>query len=216
MESYYWKIIHEIEDEIEEIAASKNFKLLVSGMMTGVCNSFVVTPSDQIKIQVQSGQSNSMLKSLSQVYQTGGIRNGVYRGWQASVCREILYYGSYFISYEYYRQVLSHVNPFYETPGKPSSNIFHPATIFNTLMAGGLAGCTSWIVNMPADYIKSRLQSDSIERPKYHGIVDCAKKSYAAHGTLKVFYTGLVPTLVRAFPVHATILLSYELLKNWM
>jgi hypothetical protein len=216
LESFYWRAIHEIEDEIEEIVASKNFKLLVSGMMTGVCNSFVVTPSDQIKIQVQSGQSKNMLDTLAKIYQTGGIQNGIYRGWQASVSREILYYGSYFISYEYYRQILSKINPFSEIEGKVSNNIMHPATIFNTLLAGGLAGCTSWAVNMPADYVKSRLQGDSITNPKYSGMVDAAKQTYAQHKTWRVFYTGLMPTLVRAFPVHATILCSYELLKYYI
>ncbi|KAL0485271.1 solute carrier family 25 member [Acrasis kona] len=229
LENYFFKVFHEIEEEIEEeiekLVHSQNFKLLASGVLTGVCNRcsffgfellFVVTPSDQIKIQMQSGDSSSMLRTLKHIYAKKGVINGIYRGWRASVTREMLYYGAYFISYEHYRFLFAKINPFSEHgySGIPSQNIFHPATMFNTLISGGLAGCTSWIVNLPADYVKSRLQGDSIDNPKYKGMKDCAIQTYKAHGTWKVFYTGMVPTLVRAFPVHATILLSYELFKQ--
>lgn len=112
--NYYARKMYELEEEIEEIIDSKYFKLWISGMMTGVCNryidsffdiplttsSFVVTPSDQVKIMVQSGGSNSPISCLTELYKQGGIRNGLFRGWRASVLRELFYYGSYFIAYE--------------------------------------------------------------------------------------------------------------------
>ncbi|KAL0489051.1 solute carrier family 25 member [Acrasis kona] len=204
-----------ITKKLEQTPLSPTNKLLLAGVLTGVCNSVVVTPSDQLKIQVQSGRSNSIFTSFKDLYRKAGVFNGLYRGWRASVIRESLYYGAYFISFEYWRKCISYINPFDPHTARP--NIFHPAIMFNTLLAGGLAGCTSWMVNLPADFVKSRLQGDSIERPRYKGVIHCAKSTYLNNGRkLSVFYTGLTPTLVRAFPVHATILLSYEILKQWI
>lgn len=74
---------------------------------------------------------------------------------------------------------------------------------FYTLMAGGLAGTFSWIISIPFDVVKSRLQVDGIDgKPKYTSAVDCMKKSYHAEG-LSFFTRGLSSTLLRAFPMNA-------------
>lgn len=74
---------------------------------------------------------------------------------------------------------------------------------FYTLMAGGFAGTFSWILSIPFDVVKSRLQVDGIDgKPKYLNAVDCMKKSYHDEG-LKFFTRGLASTLLRAFPMNA-------------
>lgn len=74
---------------------------------------------------------------------------------------------------------------------------------FYTLMAGGLAGTFSWIISIPVDVVKSRLQVDGIDgKPKYKGALDCTMKSYQAEG-MKFFTRGLTSTLLRAFPMNA-------------
>jgi hypothetical protein len=37
------------------------------------------------------------------------------------------------------------------------------------LIAGGIGGTTYWAFNYPLDYVKTLMQSDSFENPKYKG-----------------------------------------------
>lgn len=71
------------------------------------------------------------------------------------------------------------------------------------------AGVFSWAVITPIDLVKSRIQADDIKKPMYRGVVDCAKKSYQAHG-LPVFFRGFSMMMVRSFPVNAATFLVYE------
>jgi solute carrier family 25 carnitine/acylcarnitine transporter 20/29 len=68
------------------------------------------------------------------------------------------------------------------------------------MMAGGMAGVTSWIFTFPIDVVKTRLQSDV--SGKYSGAIDCAKKTWIAEGS-RAFTRGLVSTVIRAFPTNA-------------
>lgn len=61
----------------------------------------------------------------------------------------------------------------------------------------------SWLVSYPVDVLKTRLQMDGCEGVnKYGGLVDCYRKSVAREG-YGFLFRGLMPTLVRAFPVNA-------------
>ena len=42
-----------------------------------------------------------------------------------------------------------------------------------SILAGGAAGFFFWFLTYPFDTIKSKIQSDSLEKPKYKGIIDC-------------------------------------------
>lgn len=54
--------------------------------------------------------------------------------------------GTYFVAYELIARALSQAETGIEAPA------------WVTLMAGGLAGATSWVVCYPTDVIKSRIQ----------------------------------------------------------
>lgn len=59
--------------------------------------------------------------------------------------------------------------------------------------------------------IKNRVQLDS-RRERYINALDCARKTYA-EGGLPIFFRGLSMTVLRAAPVAAAILTSYEYIK---
>lgn len=59
--------------------------------------------------------------------------------------------GMYFMTYEYIQTTLSPVDEF----GKPTGKI----SLLSTIFAGGMAGIANWAVGMPADVLKSRLQT---------------------------------------------------------
>lgn len=76
-------------------------------------------------------------------------------------------------------------------------------------IAGGIAGVFSWLLILPLDFIKSRLQADHVTSPQYSGIKDCAVKTLRNEG-LAAFYRGWLMVACRAFPVNAVIFLAYD------
>lgn len=75
-----------------------------------------------------------------------------------------------------------------------------PVSTWTMIFGGGCAGMASWLISYPVDVLKTRVQMDSTM--KYNGLIDCYKKSVAKEG-YKLLFRGLMPTLVRAFPVNA-------------
>lgn len=42
-----------------------------------------------------------------------------------------------------------------------------------SFFSGGFAGATTWFIMYPVDYVKTRIQSDSLENPQYKNAIDC-------------------------------------------
>lgn len=78
-----------------------------------------------------------------------------------------------------------------------------------TLLAGGLGGVFSWIINIPIDFVKSRLQADCLSNPRYKNSLDCIKQTYKNEG-FKIFWRGLSTTILRAFPTNAITFVVYS------
>lgn len=136
---------------------------------------------------------------------TGGIRS-LYRGTGATLLRDVPASGVYFMVYEYLQRVL--------TPeGKSKNDLSAPRIIF----AGGMAGIFNWIVAMPADVLKSRLQT-APEGMYPNGIRDVARQLIKNEG-ITALYRGATPVFLRAFPANASCFLGYEVamkLLNWL
>ena len=131
---------------------------------------------------------------IRSIYKNHGIR-GCFRGISATVMRDTTGFCAYITSYEYLCHKFT----------KPGAN---ECTVPYLLLAGGTGGVISWIINIPLDVVKSRMQDDSLSNPKYKGSIDCAKQSYKADG-LRVFWRGLPVTCIRAFPVNAVTFAVY-------
>ncbi|VDP19216.1 unnamed protein product [Soboliphyme baturini] len=98
--------------------------------------------------------------------------------------------GVYFASYEYLMRRF--------TPEGKNRNQLSP---LKTLLAGGIAGICNWIVAIPPDVMKSRLQTaPNGKYPK--GIRDVANEMLRTEG-IKSFYKGFTPVMLRAFPANA-------------
>lgn len=141
------------------------------------------------RLQLQSQypmnkQFSGALHCLGHIFRTEGFR-GVYRGIGITALRDLPGFSSYFVSYE----MLIKASP---NPGN-----------FYLFMAGGIAGVISWILTVPMDVIKSRLQADGMgSTQRYTGIRDCMSQSYKDEG-LSFLTRGMCSTLLRAFFINA-------------
>ena len=83
------------------------------------------------------------------------------------------------------------------------------------LLTGGIAGALSWATNLPMDYIKSRIQADSMSRPRYRNeVVGVLKEVWGGDG-VRVFYRGLPAVLMRAFVLNAVTLCVYSSSRSY-
>lgn len=163
----------------------------LAGSAAGLAQSVVCSPMELIKTRLQLQSQNTKNKQFSgalhclrHIFKTEGFR-GVYRGMGITALRDLPGFSSYFVSYE----MLIKATP---NPGN-----------FYLFMAGGLAGVISWILTVPIDVIKSRLQADGMgEKNQYTGIRDCFRQSYKDEG-LAFLTRGMCSTLLRAFFINA-------------
>lgn len=79
------------------------------------------------------------------------------------------------------------------------------------MIGGAFAGITFWIFAYPMDYVKTLLQTDSLNKSeaKYKGMIDCFNQQMKNAG-LSTFYKGLGVALVRAAFVNAGAFFSFE------
>ncbi|KAA8541807.1 hypothetical protein F0562_022959 [Nyssa sinensis] len=181
----------------------------LGGVGAGAIQSFIITPVELLKIRLQlqtqkhakpqqADFHKGPLRVARSIFKAEGLR-GIYRGLTVTLIRDAPSHGLYFWTYEYMREQL---HPGCRKSGQES---------FKTmLIAGGLAGVSSWICCYPLDVVKTRLQAQShASPPKYNGIVDCFSRSLKAEG-YGVLWRGLGTALARAFVVNGAIFTAYE------
>jgi len=180
------------------------------GMFVGLSVSFVESPVDLFKSQLQSqgvgggkAKYSGFIDCARQIASNQGVR-GIYQGLQATLIRDIPANSLYFGVYELSRKSMV-------KQGQRVEDL--PA--WKVLLAGGLGGMAYWAFVYPTDVIKSSLQTDSIVRSerKYSGYMDAAKKIHKADG-IKGFFKGFTPCMIRSFPANAVCFLAYEYSKK--
>lgn len=82
------------------------------------------------------------------------------------------------------------------------------------MLSSGAAGVCCWFLFYPIDVVKSRVHLDFAGR-KYSGVLDCAVKTFR-QGGVAAFYRGISFTLIRAGPVAAATLTTYETVKDML
>ncbi len=128
-------------------------------------------------------RQNKASSSSSSFYSSSSIRN-LMRGTWLTVARDVPAITIYFISFEYFCNLMNERR--------------EKLNIMNLMISGGTAGCLSWLATYPIDVVKTRYQADL----KYASIRDCLTSTYKTEGMMG-FWRGLSPTLIRAFPNSA-------------
>ncbi|XP_026379747.1 uncharacterized protein LOC113274577 [Papaver somniferum] len=172
-----------------------------AGGCASVATSFIFTPSERIKQQMQvSSQYPNCWTALVSILKHGGFPS-LYAGWGAILCRNIPHSVIKFYTYESLKQLFL-----------SSTQSTHPNT-FQTLICGGLAGSTAALFTTPFDVVKTRLQTEipgSLR--KYDGVFHALSQIAKDEG-LKGLYRGLTPRLIMYVMQGALFFASYECLK---
>ncbi|XP_051137137.1 probable S-adenosylmethionine carrier 2, chloroplastic [Andrographis paniculata] len=174
-----------------------------SGGCASIATSFIFTPSERIKQQMQVGSHyRNCWNAFIHVVQNGGVRS-LYAGWGAVLCRNIPHSVIKFYTYESLKQIMM-----------PSFQSNTQANVVETLVCGGLAGSTASLFTTPFDVVKTRLQTQVPgSTSKCHGVL-ATLSGIGKHEGLKGLYRGLTPRLVMYMIQGALFFASYESFKQ--
>ncbi|XP_034100839.1 congested-like trachea protein isoform X1 [Drosophila sulfurigaster albostrigata] len=183
-------------------------QIFVAGSFSGLFSTFIMAPGERIKVLLQTqgtgpnGEKKytGMIDCAKKLYKEGGLRS-VFKGSCATMLRDLPANGLYFLVYEYIQDV-----------AKAQSKTGEINTA-STIFAGGAAGMAYWILGMPADVLKSRLQS-APEGTYKHGVRSVFKDLIVKDGPLAL-YRGVTPIMIRAFPANAACFFGIELANKF-
>ncbi|KAL1123974.1 hypothetical protein AAG570_001744 [Ranatra chinensis] len=185
-------------------------KLFAAGAFSGIFTTVIMAPGERIKclLQIQHGDAKPKYSGpgdvVKQLYREGGIRS-IYKGTVATLLRDVPASGMYFMTYEWLQKAL-----------KPIGENTTEMNLLKTIFAGGMAGIFNWSVGMPADVIKSRLQTSP--EGTYRGVGHVFSVLMKEEGPLAL-YKGVTPVMLRAFPANAACFLGFEAAMsflNWL
>ncbi|XP_014614663.1 PREDICTED: congested-like trachea protein [Polistes canadensis] len=178
-------------------------QLLFAGMFSGACTTIVAAPGERIKCLLQAQNKGpkkykGFFDCAQKLLKEGGIRN-LYLGTCATLLRDMPSCATYFYCYERIMEFLL---------GNSTEITWQP------LLAGGTAGIATWLVSLPADSMKTRLQISPMGT--YPRGVRSIFPIIMKEGGILGLYRGVVPVLIRAFIANAACFYSLELAFNIM
>jgi len=205
----------------------------VSGCVGGLTQTVVAVPTELVKCRLQvqhtlrtnptvtastittaassapivassTSQPTTALSMFGHIYRQEGLR-GLFRGFSATALRDTPSYGVYFLAYEYTKDRIV-----------AASRLQSP--LLPQLLAGGVAGCVSWLSCYPVDVVKSVIQTETAAAGAGAagsggsggaGMWGVTKRLYAEGGVGR-FFRGVSPCLLRSVPVNAVTFVVYE------
>lgn len=183
-------------------------QIFKAGMLSSIFTLPLMGPGERIKclLQVQNAQVTQYsgpIDCARQLYRTGGLRS-IFRGTGATLLRDGPASGVYFMSYEAIRAWC-----------REHGSRQLEAT--SALLAGGAAGVLFWVVALPFDVVKSRLQTSPDH--VYPNGIRSVFQSILLHDGIAGFYRGASAVFLRAFPANAACFVGYEAgmtFLNWI
>jgi solute carrier family 25 carnitine/acylcarnitine transporter 20/29 len=176
----------------------------IMGAAGGLAQAPLAVPIEVVKVQQQleRGVQSSAIQTIRRLVLAGGI-SALFRGWVPLMARDVLGYG-FFLGLS--DSVLTMTS---------ATNRRSDVTFTAVLAAGCGLGWTYWAVAFPFDVIKTRLQGDSMHKPQFKGVFDCARKALHAGG-IRSLYQGLGLTLLYSVPKNGAKLLGFEFVARKM
>ncbi|KAH7838713.1 hypothetical protein Vadar_030235 [Vaccinium darrowii] len=191
--------------------------IIPSAAFGGSVISFVLCSSELVKCRMQvqgidtlvpkSSRYDGPLDCALKTVRTEGV-TGIFRGGFTTLLRESIGNAVFFTTYE-------HVRYYMHLKMKDSSPIqSNLIDVGVGIMSGGLSGIAFWSAVLPLDVAKTIIQT-STDTGSTRNPFQILKSIYGRSG-LKGCYTGLGPTIVRAFPANAAAIVAWELAVKFM
>lgn len=179
--------------------------------VSNACAAFFTNPVDVVKVRLQmDGEGTTATQRYRGVFHAGttifteeGLQ-GLYRGMQASACRELSYSGIRMGLYEPTKEALGATDPT-RTP------------LWLKILAGAITGASGSILANPFDLVKVRMQSAGIPgRPQYASALHALSEISREGGGVRGLWRGSSPTVQRAALLTASQVPSYDHVKHFM
>lgn len=153
---------------------SNSYNTVISGAISGLVASIIVTPIERFKILRQNNIACNVIRMRD-----------LYRGFSATLTREIPGFSIYFTAYNY----------------------LYDGDIRKSFLYGAISGAIAWTFIYPQDLVKTNMQSNS------H--IHCSVYMYKIYksGGILGFYKGFHLALLRAMPLHGGAFFTMELLS---
>ncbi|CAL1398014.1 unnamed protein product [Linum trigynum] len=186
--------------------------IIPSAAYGGSIISFILCPSELVKCRMQVQGADSLVPKLSrysspldcaiETVKKDGV-TGIFRGGLTTLMREAVGNAVFFSVYEYVRYYMHrHLKG-------DSSNRSNVMDMGIGIVTGGLGGVAFWSVVLPLDVAKTIIQT-SPDNNSTRNPFKVLNAIYRSNG-VKGCYTGLGPTIVRAFPANAAAIVTWEL-----
>ena len=127
-----------------------------------------------------------------------GVRK-LYSGFNSTALRDSVGLGCYFWTYDYLIRYFTH-------DGK--------VNLLGSLLSGGCAGVSFWLLIYPVDYVKTIVQSDSLTEPLYKSNIHAAKEQ--SKKGVKVFFRAFDIMVARSLVANAFGFLCFEVGKRML
>ncbi|PHU04413.1 Mitochondrial arginine transporter BAC1, partial [Capsicum chinense] len=186
--------------------------IVPSAAFGGAIISFILCPSELVKCRMQVQGADSVVLSCSRyggplecalkTVKYEGI-TGIFRGGFTTLLRESIGNAVFFSTYEYVRY---HLHLQLKDASFESSQL---TDVGVGITSGGLGGIACWTAVLPLDVAKTIIQTTP-EKNQTRNPFRILQSIYARSG-LRGCYTGLGPTIVRAFPANAAAIVTWEL-----
>ncbi|CAH9081297.1 unnamed protein product [Cuscuta epithymum] len=186
--------------------------IVPSAAFAGGIISFILCPSELLKCRMQIQGIDSLLPNSARysgplecaigTVKTEGI-TGIFRGGFATLLRESVGNAIFFSTYEYVRYQM-HL----QLKGA-SSKSNQLVDVGVGIISGGLGGIACWCTVLPLDVAKTIIQTTP-DKNQTRNPFQILQTIYRLSG-IRGCYTGLGPTLVRAFPANAAAIVTWEL-----
>jgi solute carrier family 25 carnitine/acylcarnitine transporter 20/29 len=177
---------------LDKYNSNERINIVISGLISGLSASIIVTPVERIKILRQTG-ANLSLQHFRPV--------ALYQGLSATFTREVPGFGIYFSVYNHLKK--SHMDLDQTKEFLPISAAF---------VYGGISGATAWAGIYPQDVIKTRMQAQ-VSQDKIR-FTQTVSQIYRDAG-LRGFFRGFHLALFRAVPLHAGTFATMEVMRRW-
>ncbi|KAI9016047.1 mitochondrial carrier domain-containing protein [Hyaloraphidium curvatum] len=192
-------------------------QLAASAGAAGFVNSFIAGPVENVRIRLQTQQKAAIAPgyqyyagptdAFRQIARLYGLR-GLFHGQVPTCYRETAGFASYFFVYEFLSQQRM------KKHGTTDRAIITPMW---SIIFGSLSGLSFWLASYPFDVVKSRIQTDSMDKryARYKGMGDCFRQTWQAE-RLPGFTRGLSACMLRAAPANAATFVAFEAALKWL